>query len=65
MDRALNAAENHRSLDATVAAALSDAGFTVQSSRSTQSSRFDRFEWRTLKAWVTGDGSGSRRAPQP
>jgi hypothetical protein len=43
MDRALNVAENHRSLDATVAAAPRDVGFTVQSSRSTQSSRFDRF----------------------
>jgi hypothetical protein len=43
MDRVLNVAENHCSLDATVAAALRDVGFTVQRSRSTQSSRLDRF----------------------
>jgi hypothetical protein len=43
MNRALNAADNHRSLDATVAAALRDVGLIVQSSRSTQSARFDRY----------------------
>ena len=44
MARALNAAEIHWSLDATVTAALRDVGFAP--------------DQRTLKAWATGDGSG-------